>query len=91
MREGDLWKIKFDLTREYAVVTKKILTKEIVPWGGGPLENKIWFNQGMRHHNQRNSHQDILPWGWGPLKNKIRLDQGIRRRDQIILTKEILP
>ena len=32
---GGLWKIKFDLTREYALVTKEILTKSILAWGVG--------------------------------------------------------
>ena len=53
---GRPWKIKFDSTREYAVVTKEILTKDILPWGGGPLEKKIKFNQGIRCRYQRNSH-----------------------------------
>ena len=34
---GGLWKIKFNSTREYAFVTKEILTKEILPLRGREL------------------------------------------------------
>ena len=48
---------------------------------GGPLENKICLDQGIRRRDHGILTKAILACGGGPLENKICLDQGIRRRD----------
>ena len=77
---GGLWKIKFDLTREYALVTKEILTKKKAK--ARVLENKTSLAREYDIVSKENRTKEILALGGRVLENKTSSGQGIRRRDQ---------
>ena len=58
MRGGCLWKIKFESTREYAVVTKEILTKEKAK--ARVLENKTSLAREYDFVSKENRTKEIL-------------------------------
>ena len=82
---GALWKIKFDFTREYAVMTMKF-SPMLFSRMGGPLENKFRFYQGIRRHDHGILTKAILACGEGLWKIIFDLT-----REYAIMTMEFSP
>ena len=74
--------MKLHLTREYAVVTKENLTKEILSWGGRVWKMKLHLTREYAVVTKENRTKEILALGGRVLENKTSSGQGIRRRDQ---------